>query len=367
VPLLPAFPQRYDPTLDLPGADETETAEALADTMLGITRKTYADGGHAIRSVHAKSHGLLKAEFEVPGDLAPVLAQGLFARPGRYGAVMRFSTIPGDILDDSVSTPRGLAVKVLGVPGARLDGAEASSSQDFIMVNAPRFNAPSAKAFLRSLKLVAATTDRAPGAKKALSAVLRNIEKLVENFGGESATLKVLGGEPPTHILGETFFSQLPIRFGDFIAKLRIAPVSPELKALTDQPIDVSKGPNVLREAVIEHFRLNGGEWELRAQLCSDLEAMPIDDPTKDWDEKISEYDIVARITAEPQLAWSEARSGAIDDGMGFSPWNGIEEHRPLGQIMRTRKLAYIRSQQFRAERNGVPISDPASLDEIPD
>jgi hypothetical protein len=32
---------------------------------------------------------------------------------------MRFSTIPGDILDDSVSAPRGLAIKIIGVEEAQ--------------------------------------------------------------------------------------------------------------------------------------------------------------------------------------------------------------------------------------------------------
>jgi hypothetical protein len=363
---LPHSPQLFHPSLDAPGEDEAEIAEQITQTMLGIAEKTYADGGHAIRSVHAKSHGLLKAEFEVLPDLPAPLAQGLFAEPGRYEAVMRFSTIPGDILDDSVSTPRGLAIKILGVRGDRLETAR-GASQDFIMVNAPRFNAASAKAFLRGLKLVAATTDRAEGAKKALSAVLRNVERLVEAVGGESATLKALGGEPPTNILGETFYSQLPIRYGDYIAKLEIAPISAELTALTGQPVDVSAGPNVLRDAVIEHFRSRGGIWGLGVQLCTDIDAMPIDDPTKDWDETASPFVAVARITARPQTAWSETRSEAIDDGMGFSPWNGLEAHRPLGPLMRMRKMAYARSQQFRSERNRTPVREPASLADIPD
>ena len=35
------------------------------------------------------------------------------------------------------------------------------------------------------------------------------------------------------------------------------------------------------------------------------------------------------------QPAWSASRSEAVDDGM---PWHGIEEHRPLGELMRVRK-----------------------------
>ncbi len=55
----------------------------------------------------------------LPG-LPPEFAQGLLAKAGAYPAVLRTSTNPCDILDDSVSTPRGLAVKVSGVEGERV-------------------------------------------------------------------------------------------------------------------------------------------------------------------------------------------------------------------------------------------------------
>ena len=61
------------------------------------------------------------------------------------------------------------------------------------MVNGPVFTAPNAKAFLKSLKLLAKTTDRAEWAKKALSAVLRGTERVLEAVGGGSATLQTMG------------------------------------------------------------------------------------------------------------------------------------------------------------------------------
>jgi hypothetical protein len=42
---------------------------------------------------------------------------------------MRFSTSPGDLLPDSVSTPRGLALKIFGVTGERLPGSEDDTSR----------------------------------------------------------------------------------------------------------------------------------------------------------------------------------------------------------------------------------------------
>lgn len=355
----PAAPLRYHPAVESPEPDEAATGAELIATMRRISETTLKNGGHALRSVHAKSHGLLTGEMEVLADLPPVLAQGLFAQPGRYPVVLRISTVPGDLLDDSVSTPRGLALKVVGVSGERLPGSEGEVTQDFVLVNGPAFSAPSAKAFLVSLKFLAFTTDQPQALKKVASSVLRGIESLVSTFGGESTTLKALGGHPETHPLGETYYSQAPLLYGEYIAKVAVAPVSPELTELTNAPLDVNGKPNGLREAMVEFFRDTGGEWELRVQLCTDLETMPVEDPSVVWPEAKSPYVAVARISVPPQEGWSEARSRAIDDGRAFGPWQGLAAHRPLGSIMRLRKDSYVSSAQFRAERNGCPVGEP--------
>jgi hypothetical protein len=119
----PGGPVRFNPSMERLDADEAKTIQGLIATMRYIHEKTFADGGHAIRSVHAKTHGILEGCLEVNADLPSDLALGLFATPGRYPVVMRFSTIPGAILDDSASTPRGLAVKIIGVKGERLSGS----------------------------------------------------------------------------------------------------------------------------------------------------------------------------------------------------------------------------------------------------
>jgi hypothetical protein len=89
------------------------------------------------------------------------------AVPRRYSMIMRLSTIAGDILDDAVSIPRGMAIKALDVPGVRLPGSEADTTQDFLMADSPAFAAPNAKKFVSNLKMLAKTTDRAEGLKKA--------------------------------------------------------------------------------------------------------------------------------------------------------------------------------------------------------
>jgi hypothetical protein len=356
-------PVPYSAAVEVPEDKEAETTFDLKDTMHGISLKTYEDSGHAIRSVHAKTHGLLVGELSVLEGLPPAYAQGLFARAGSYPVVLRLSTTPGDILSDDVSTPRGMAIKVIGVPGERVDGSEGDTTQDFVLVNGPVFSAPNAQKFAGSAKLLAATTDKAPNLKRLFSAVARGAEKAVEAVGGESMTLKALGGHPETHPLGETYFSQVPILYGAYMAKVSVAPVSPSLTALTDALVDLKDKPDGLRDAVVDYFSGQGGEWELRIQLCTDLDKMPIEDASVEWPQEMSPYVAVARLRVPEQPAWSVERAKRIDEGMQFNPWHALAAHRPLGSIMRVRKEVYAMSKRFRAERNGVAIAEPRDIE----
>lgn len=355
-------PIPYASSYEVPEEGEAETSAGLLTALQGIATTTFTDSGHATRAVHAKSHALLLGELTVLDGLAPIYAQGIFARAASWPVLMRMSTTPGDVLDDKVSTPRGLALKVIGVEGERVDGSEDDLTQDFVMVNGPAFIAPTGKKFLGSLKLLAGTTDKVPNLKRALSAALRGVEKVVEAVGGESATLKAMGGHPETNPLGETYFSQAPILFGAYMAKVSLAPVSADLLALTDAPVDLSGTPDGLRKAMMAHFAVHGGEWELRVQLCTDLDKMPIEDSSVAWPEALSPYVAVARLRAAPQPAWSEQLSRLVDDGMKFNPWHAVAAHRPIGSIMRLRKAAYAMSARFRMERTGVPLVEPKDI-----
>jgi hypothetical protein len=357
-------PLSYDLSYEIPEDGEAETIAKLTETMHDIAATVDKDSGHAHRGVHAKSHGLLRGVLRVLPNLSPDYAQGLFAHVGgEWPVVLRLSTTPGDMLDDKVSTPRGMAIKIIGVPGERLPDGSADVTQDFVMVNGPAFLAPTAKQFLGSARLLASTTDKAPGLKQVLSAALRGAEKALEAVGGESGTIKSLGGQPETHILGETFFTQVPVLFGRYMAKLSLAPVSPELRALKDQSVDLEHKPNGLRGAVVDFMTEHGAEWELRVQLCTDLQKMPIEDASVEWPQEESPYIAVARISVLPQAGWTHGLSVLVDDGMQFNPWHCIAAHRPIGSIMRVRRAVYAASARFRAERNGAPVAEPHNLD----
>ena len=354
----PGGPVRFDPSLERLAPDEDETRAALMATMRSIAETTSRDYGRAVRSVHAKSHALLEGELTVLDGLPPELAQGVFARPATYPAVLRLSTNPGDVLDDAVSAPRGLALKVIGVEGARLPGAEDAVTQDFVMANSPTFAAPDAKAFLGSLKQLAATTDKAEWAKKLLSATLRGVESTIEAVGGKSALLSTMGGSPITHPLGDTYYSQVPLRYGDFIAKIALVPTSPNLTELAGDWVNTSNRPDALREVVRETIIEQGGAWDLRVQLNTDLDKMPVEDASVKWDEEVSPYQTVGRITVAPQLSMGTDLARQVDEQTFFSPWHGLLAHQPLGSVNRARRQAYEKSADFRARFNGCPMQD---------
>ncbi len=94
----------------------------------------------------------MKAKLTVKNDLPEELRQGLFAESGKtFDAIMRFSTDPGDILSDHISSPRGSAIKILGVEGEKTANHQNRTTQDIVTQNAKAFEAEETAAFLKNL------------------------------------------------------------------------------------------------------------------------------------------------------------------------------------------------------------------------
>ncbi len=359
-------PVPFTPDVEVRADDESETIQGLSEQIRQIQETTAKDYGTAVRGIHAKGHAVVKGKLEVLSGILPELAQGLFATPGSYDALLRFSTLPGDILDDSVSVPRGLAVKLFDVPGDRLSGSEADTTQDFVLVNGPAFASPTPKAFLANLKMLAKTTDAGEGLKKGLSAVMQTVDAALTTVGIQSPTVQTLGGAPNTHPLGETYYTQVPLRYGGYIAKISIAPVSSNLTELTGGKVNTSDRPDALREEIGEVLIERDSIWELRVQLCTDLEKMPVEDTSVVWDEKVSPYVAVARLTVPAQLGWDRGLSEHQEQAIAYSPWHGLAAHQPIGGVNRARKPTYERSVQFRGKRNGCPVYEIRAIGDLP-
>ncbi|HZZ43621.1 MAG TPA: catalase family protein [Tepidisphaeraceae bacterium] len=356
----------YTDSVESPHPDEEKTFDELQATMHRLSTLMYDRYRHATRPVHAKSHGLLKAELTVHPNLPEPYAQGLFSSPNTYPAILRISTVPGDILADSISTPRGLAIKILNIPGPVLPSHSPNTTQDFVLVNAKSFPAPDAKAFLKLQHIIEKNANDPELFKELVSNLARGTNAVLGLVGAQSTTLAQLG-HPETNPLGETYGSCAAIRFGNYIAKIIVEPSSQNLKDLFNKHVDVNFHFSGLRDAITEFFKTQTAQWTVKAQLCTDLKSMPVEDPSIEWPETQSPYHPIATLTATPQDSYSPARRVYVDELLSFNPFHALEAHRPLGNIMRARKKTYEASSQFRHTMNGHPLTEPQSISDLPD
>jgi hypothetical protein len=358
---------RYSDSVETLQTGEAETVDQITATLLNIAKKVGERQRHTVRGVHAKSHGLLKAEVMVPPDLRAELRQGLFAKAGSYGAVMRFSTVPGDILSDHISTTRGLAIKIIGVEGEMLPNHAGQVTQDFIFNNASTFHSARAKDFLKSITLLDKHADDSEALKQVVSSVAQTAEEGLELGGEKSPFLIGFGGHPPTHPLGETYHTAAPLRFGDYFGKMHLVPVSSNLTALRGKHVDHPDSWNCVKDSIVTFFQTETAVWELRVQICTDLAKMPVEDASVEWDEHLSPSLTIARVTVQPQNAYSDPRRVWVDEQLSFNPWQGLAAHRPLGNIMRARLKAYQASSHFRHSAEGRQMVEPRTIEEMPD
>ena len=354
----------YHDSVEVKQQDEDALTDKILASIARTSRETFEAHRHAIRQEHAKSHGILKGELTVYKDLPEHLRQGLFATPGSYPIIVRFSTAPGDILSDRVPAHYGMAIKTLGVSGPKADPADATRNQDFLLVNSPIYFADPA-AYLKVQKLIEKQTGSPQEILEAVEFLARGAKSVLGAIGVKAPMLLEALAAPPNHILGETFHSMAALRFGDYIAKLSAAPLSNSVRSLTGVIANTSE--SILRDLIVDFFKTETAEYELRAQLCVDLERTPVEDASVEWPDELSPQQPVARITLPAQAAYSPQRRVYGDDVLSFSAWRCLATHRPLGSIMRLRRAAYQASSHFRHEMNARPLTEPVDISELPD
>ena len=118
--------------------------------------------------------------------------------------------------------------------------------------------------------------------KNVVSSASRAANPALQSIGIES---KLLGffGHPSRHPLAENYFSQAPMRWRDYIAKLALVPTSKTLERIGESEIDASDDDNAFRHSMIDHFARRGAKFSLMVQLCTDLDTMPVEDASKEW------------------------------------------------------------------------------------
>ena len=355
---------RYADGIERPEEGEQETIDGIIAGMSGQTEAVEARQGHAVRASHAKSTACAVGTLEVARDLPGPLAQGLFARPGTFDVAVRFAQGPGEVLGDRVSTHRGMSIKVFGVEGERLPGHE-EPTQDLVLATGTTFPSGTAKGFLRDGTVISGSAGLPELAKSAVSSLARNLNRVLGVAGAESAMAGFFG-HPFGHPFADSYFSQAPLRWGEYVAKVGAFPASAAQDRVRDWRLNPHQDEDGFRTASVAFLRAEEVVYELRAQLWADAEAQPIEDASVEWPESASQFRRVGTIRLPRQDAHSEARARFFDEALTFRPAHSLAAHRPLGGVMRARLQVYKALSDLRHRETGVPEAHPQSIEEIP-
>lgn len=313
-------------------SDEAARVAELVKELVAVQRAISAQQGRG-RALHRKQLLGLKASVEVFPNLPPHAAHGVFAQPRTLDALVRLSN--GALRTQSDRTPdiRGFGLKVLGVEGPSALGSGTTSAQDFLLINQVAF---STRTGIEFLEFVVAA-GRGNG---ALLGYLWRTHGL-----GVFRALKSIAGtvnRPFAGFANDEFNTVNPLKCGPYAMKLRLVPPS-------GQHVNPEARHSWAKD-ITERLRSGPLAYSLEAQFFVDETVTPIEESRTEWLAQNAAWSPLARVTLHQQDPASDegkATQARVEE-LGFDPWCALEDHRPLGSVMRARKQAYHASQQGR-------------------
>jgi hypothetical protein len=331
--------------------EEAETAKRIIALMEEHMIENYK-GGRMLRDVHSKGHGCVEAEFTVLPDIPDEFRVGVFKEPKTFPAFIRFSNTGalapiGGTAPDITRDARGMAIKLIGIPGEKLlEDERNADTQDFLLFTPNIFFTAGPDGFLNFM--IAFTTNKLvfgwyllthPSTTLCLANSLRKIPNLLEL----------------------EFFSSVPYQLGSIAVKYSTKPVLQRKSQMPDRPTD-----NYLRERLQAQLAQESVNYDFLVQVQKDPYAMPIENALVPWSEEVSPFIRVASIKILRQTFDAPEQMVACDN-LSFTPWHSLPEHRPLGSISRVRRQVYQEISKFRHQRNDVPREEPTIEDFIDD
>lgn len=328
-------------------SDEVSRFDGYAAELRAM-QKARTRGGSVPHGLHAKAHVGVVGSLVVP-ELPAHLRVGVFREPRAWPVYARFSNGSPRRQHDSAPDVRGLAIKLVGVPGAKvIKGLEDKQTQDFLLI--PTAAIP----FRDPDEFVAFVRISAKGGPPML------VARLLGHFGigrGLQVLRRLAATPKVTSMVHTRFFTAAPIRFGDTAAKISLVPLS--APSINPAGASASDGKHALREDLVHRLKHGRIDYSLRVQLFIDEATTPIEDASVVWPEAKAPFVEVARLTF-PQQDVTTARGTEIEElveRLSFDPWHAIEDHRPLGSVMRARAHAYrdaVVERQAMAEPDDV-------------
>jgi hypothetical protein len=337
------------------------------------TRRSKESGGQgrALRQAHAKTYGLVRASLDVHGDLPAPYAQGVYAEPASYDAVVRFSNgLPHVRPDARLGNACGVGIKLFGVPGASLlDDEPDTGTMDYNLINNATFFCNTVHDYL----VIAPLFDQLPDPFYRPDTRHAYLHDFLTRAGSlppekwlwdELLSLLSFSAVARINLLLHRYWSMGAVRHGEYVAKVRVAPTPASAATVANRTVDVLAEPEPYRRTLVADVAAADHVFDLQIQLCTGLDAMPVENTSLEWPERLSPFVTVATLTIPAQDISADANLAAAEH-LSFTPWRTREAHRPLGQIQDVRREVYRRVSTVRHEVNGAPRREPASIDEV--
>jgi catalase len=335
---------------DLPAPEQGESwtsqnegqAEGILREMAKAISKREANPNFTSRDAHPKAHGCPKAELTINNEKLPVQHRvGIFSQNANHKAWVRFSNgSPGGGADLDKDI-RGMAVKLMNVPGSP------RGSQDFVMINAREFFSKDGadyaalfKALLANRRLVGNALDLGAYAITHPLSAARFVPARIQ----VGSSLAISYHSSTIYKLGKT---SMRFKMQPCSAVANIVPKTADKDFLrSDLSSSLSKG-----EACFDFM--------VQPNLRADKQ--PVEDPRVWWDEAFSPYIKVGqlRIYQQSNVATKQLRD--FCENLSFDPWNTLPQTRPLGQINRMRSLIYREISRQRHQENQTTVMEPRS------
>ena len=330
------------------GSEEQEKAgfASFAQQIQQIQDRQSEDRDQAVqRGFHGKGHGCLEGTMTLIPDRDAQTRFGVFADDHTAWPVwVRFSNGVGWKQGDKELDARGMAVKLMGVPGDKLLSDEVAT-QDFLMTNSPAPVGRNAQEFMRFAH---------NNAKGKVPTILYALTK------PRTVLPSVTKTNPVDSVLAIQYWSGGAYHLG--------AHQAVKFSARSCEESDrkpARKDPDYLRKDLQD-----AAQEELCftffVQLQVDPRRTPIEDAARIWKPSVSPELPVAEIRL-PAQDFASAEQDAFCDSLSFNPWHGIAAHQPMGHINRARQFVYEAS---RAHRNGggephAPGKAPVQMEKI--
>jgi hypothetical protein len=320
--------------------DEKSFVDAIIVEMGEYLYSHYRPGVFE-RAGNTKTHGIVRAELNVHGDIPAELRQGVFSERSTYPAWIRFAgpgpASPDDIDDVGVLS---IGVKLMNVPGAKLLDDE-HWTQDFTGISTPVFTTPDVRANAKLQEMI----------RKGVPLYYFLFGHFLDGL------MQALWSRTHTSPIETSYWSCVPYRLGE-VAVMQYS-FRPRLKLVTHVPHLPRRPPaNYLRNALAATLAAKDVEMDMYLQIQTDPHRMPIENASVRWPERLSPSIRVATLFI-PRQTFDSPKQLAFANRLSINPWHCVEAHRPLGNQNRARLRIYQELSRLRQTMNGTPHVEP--------